>query len=55
MSRMKAALQWHATDPTDPVEVNAAMRECFEKIVIDYPRRQLVMHWRHGQTTALPY
>jgi hypothetical protein len=55
VSRMKAALQWHAKDQSDAIEVNAALRECFEKIVVDYPRRQLVMHWRHGQTTALPY
>jgi hypothetical protein len=28
--------------------VNAALYECFERVVIDYPRGELVMHWRHG-------
>lgn len=55
ITRMKAALTWHATDPTDVVGVNTALRECFEQIVIDYDKRQLQLHWRHGQTTALPY
>ena len=55
VSRMKAALQWHATDPSDASGVNAALRECFERIVVDYDKSQLTLHWRHGQTTTLPY
>jgi DNA invertase Pin-like site-specific DNA recombinase len=55
VSRMKAALQWHASDPSDVVGVNAALRECFEKIVVDYDHHRLQLHWRQGQTTTLPY
>lgn len=55
VERMKSALQWHAQDPSDVVGVNAALKECFEKIVVDYPRRQVEMYWRHGQTTRVPY
>lgn len=55
VTRMRAALQWHATDPGDAAGVNAALRECFEKIVVDYPRTRLELHWRHGQTTIVPY
>jgi hypothetical protein len=28
--------------------VNAALYECFERVVIDYRSGELVMHWRHG-------
>ncbi|MGH8235387.1 MAG: recombinase family protein [Steroidobacteraceae bacterium] len=55
VSRMTAALQWHASEPSDAAGVNVALRECFDRVVIDYDKRQLQMHWRHGQTTSLPY
>lgn len=55
VAHMRAALQWHATDPTDVAGVNAALRECFSKIVVDYHNSRLEMHWKHGQMTALPY
>jgi hypothetical protein len=29
-------------------DANAALYECFSRVVIDYPRGELVCHWRHG-------
>lgn len=55
VTRMQSALQWHATDPSDVAGVNSALRECFEKIVVDVPRRQLEMHWRHGRVSRIDY
>lgn len=39
-----------------PAKVNAALRECFEKIVVDWPSGALWLHWRHGgEPTRLTY
>lgn len=53
--RMKSALQWHTQDPSDVLGVNAALRECFEKVVLDMDHRYLLMYWRHGQMTQIRY
>ena len=48
---MVGALQAYAdTGPLSvsaPV-VNAALFECFARVVIDYRTGELVLHWRHG-------
>lgn len=53
--KMRDALLWHAQDSSDLVGVNAALRECFDKITIDYEKQRLEMHWRHGPTSTLRY
>jgi DNA invertase Pin-like site-specific DNA recombinase len=53
--RMRSALKWHATDPSDTAAVNAALRECFDKIIVNLGAKELGLHWRQGHTTALSY
>jgi DNA invertase Pin-like site-specific DNA recombinase/guanylate kinase len=53
--RMQEALAWFKADSTDVVSVNDALRECFEKIVVDYASKQLHLHWRHGPVSSLTY
>jgi hypothetical protein len=45
---MATRVAWYGTDPTDIVAANAALRECFEKVVIDWPRGLLRFYWRHA-------
>jgi DNA invertase Pin-like site-specific DNA recombinase len=56
VERLKAAL---AGKTLDVPKANAALRECFEHVVIDYPHGghmgHLVFEWRHGGETRLPF
>ena len=45
---MAVRLKWYGTDPTDIFAANAALRECFSKVVIDWREGLLRLHWRHG-------
>src|SRR4029077_7260354 len=45
---MAVRLKWYGTDPTDILAANAALRECFSKVVIDWQQGLLRFHWRHG-------
>jgi DNA invertase Pin-like site-specific DNA recombinase len=45
---MATCVTWYGTDPSDIVAANAALRECFEKVVIDWQHGVLRFHWRHG-------
>jgi DNA invertase Pin-like site-specific DNA recombinase len=45
---MVVRLKWYGTDPTDILAANASLRECFEKVVIDWQQGLLRFHWRHG-------
>jgi hypothetical protein len=42
-------------DGADRGPINAAMRTLFDSITVDYDRGRLVLHWRQGGDTALPY
>jgi hypothetical protein len=53
VGNMVGALKCYADDPASPLHmpapvVNAMLRECFERAVIDYRSGELVMHWRQG-------
>lgn len=48
LQKLHVALAWHATDNSDIAGVNAAMRECFESVTVDYQTGKLVCTWRHG-------
>jgi DNA invertase Pin-like site-specific DNA recombinase len=55
VARMVDALKGYK--PADPLGyeahvVNAALFECFSRVVIDYTRGELVLHWRHGPPPA---
>jgi DNA invertase Pin-like site-specific DNA recombinase len=45
---MTTRLKWYGTDPTDINAANAALRECFSKVVIDWQQGILRFYWRHG-------
>lgn len=51
----KNALLWYSSDPSDVISVNAALHDCFEKIVLNVKDKRLEMHWRHGATSVLPF
>ena len=50
---LASAIRDHEGGPLEPV--NAALRVLFDAVTVDYPRDQLVFHWRQGGTTAIPY
>jgi hypothetical protein len=53
----KVALLQEAVEqqPLDRERVNAGLRGLFSQVVIDYPRAELVFHWRHGGASELVY
>lgn len=40
---------------TDRGPINAALRVLFDKVVVDYPRKRLVFHWRQGGRSDMLY
>jgi hypothetical protein len=44
-----------AFDGTHRGPINAALRVLFDGVTVDYPRGQLVFHWRQGGDTVIPY
>jgi DNA invertase Pin-like site-specific DNA recombinase len=50
--RMRTSLEYLAVEPGTVAEANAALRECFDSITIDYRSGELVMNWRHGPPPA---
>jgi hypothetical protein len=44
-----------AFDGTDRGPINAALKVLFDGVTVDYPRGQLVFHWRQGGDTAVTY
>jgi DNA invertase Pin-like site-specific DNA recombinase len=54
--RLSEALLQLKKDPQQTAAANQALRECMEKIVVDYKESVLRLHWRHGgKPTALMY
>ena len=45
---MAVRVKWYGMDPSDILAANASLRECFEKVVIDWEQGLLRFHWRHG-------
>lgn len=41
--------------PRDVARVNAALLRLLLKVVIDWPNARLILHWRHGGQTVLPF
>ena len=41
--------------PLDVGAANAALREMVARVVVDYDRGSLVMHWKHDGQTEIPY
>jgi len=52
VASMVTALKAYGWLDTAPA-VNAALVECFEKVVIAYATRELVCHWKHGPPPAV--
>jgi DNA invertase Pin-like site-specific DNA recombinase len=48
VEKLRVALSWFEVDRGDISHANAALRECFESVTVDYLTGKLVMNWRHG-------
>jgi len=61
IGRMLSALHAYGEGDTGPLgatlpQVNAVLRSCFERVVIDYPNNALVCSWTHGPPpTSIPF
>jgi len=43
-----------AAEPRDIARINIALRALLQKVVVDWQRARLVLHWSHGgQTSAM--
>ena len=50
--RLQAALR---AVPFDPGAANSVLKECVSRVVVDYVRGALVMHWKHDGTTEVAF
>jgi DNA invertase Pin-like site-specific DNA recombinase len=51
--RLSECLTRLKTHPDEIAQVNAALRECVDSIVVSYPTGELLLNWRHGVSTSL--
>lgn len=51
-SRLAEALE---AEPVDRQTANAALRQCLERVVVDYRSGFLELHWNHGGVSSLFY
>ena len=52
LEKLNAAV---AAVPRDLARINAAYRSLLIKVVVDWPKAQLALHWRHGGQSIVPF
>jgi hypothetical protein len=53
--RLRECLTRLKTNRDQIPAANAALRECLDSIVVDYPSGHLLLNWRHGAQSPITY